>query len=90
MLEKKTWQCLRELARALDFAREHRLEALNLEAGSALDRLLIARIHGENLRAYCWTVNRVATARRLFRAGMDGVTTDRCAWLRERLGAVRV
>ncbi|MGH8020786.1 MAG: glycerophosphodiester phosphodiesterase [Opitutaceae bacterium] len=86
LLEKKIWRQPCELARALDFAREHRLAALNLEAGPALDQPLIARIHEEGLRVYCWTVNRIATARRLLRAGIDGVTTDRCAWMRERLG----
>ncbi len=87
LLDQRAWRQPRELARALDFAREHRLAALNLEAGPALDGPLIARIHEKGLRVHCWTVNRVATARRLLRAGIDGVTTDRCAWMRGRLGA---
>jgi glycerophosphoryl diester phosphodiesterase len=85
LLEKKTWRQPNERVRALRFARELRLCALNLEVGAALDRALISRIQEEGLQVFCWTVNRVATARRLFEAGIDGVTTDRCAWMRAQL-----
>jgi glycerophosphoryl diester phosphodiesterase len=32
-----------------------------------------------------WTVNDPAVARRMAALGVDGITTDRPAWLRERL-----
>jgi glycerophosphoryl diester phosphodiesterase len=35
---------------------------------------------------YVWTVDSPAQARRLASAGVDGITTNRPAWLRQKLG----
>lgn len=77
----------RSLASAIAFAHRHALAGLNLEATGALDAGVVAEVHAAGLAAYCWTVNRVSTARRLARAGIDGITTDRCAWMTRMLCA---
>lgn len=58
---------------------------LNLEKHRLLNAGTIAAIHGVGFRTYTWTVNHLSTTRRLAKTGIDGITTDRCAWLSARL-----
>ena len=44
-------------------------------------------LKGAGLRVYVWTVDSPAKARQLAGAGVDGITTNRPGWLRQRLGA---
>jgi glycerophosphoryl diester phosphodiesterase len=37
------------------------------------------------LKVYVWTVDSPVQARRLVKAGVDGITTNRPGWLREKL-----
>ena len=85
LLEREHWKRDGGVEEAIEFAHAHRVDALNVEVGPDLDAEVIRRVHQAGLSLYCWTVNRVETARALFQAGMDGVTTDRCAWMRRRL-----
>lgn len=71
--------------RVLAKARDLGARGVNAECHHALDAAKIAAAHDAGFTVYTWTVNRVATARRLATAGIDGITTDRCAWMRERL-----
>jgi glycerophosphoryl diester phosphodiesterase len=45
----------------------------------------VEEIKNAGLKCYVWTVNSVTVAQRLRAAGIDGVTTNRPGWLRERL-----
>lgn len=42
-------------------------------------------IKAEGLRLYVWTVNDPAVARKFVELGVDGITTDRAAWLKQQL-----
>jgi glycerophosphoryl diester phosphodiesterase len=74
-------------ARAIHSARDLGARGLNVEVHRALDAKKILAAHDAGLTVYTWTVNRIPTARRLALAGIDGITTDRCAWMREQLDA---
>lgn len=87
LLEAKQWKRRGGLARAVQVAHEFGLAGLNLEVDRALNEAVIRGVHDARLAIHCWTVNRVSTARRLARAGIDGITTDRCAWMTRHLGA---
>lgn len=76
-------------ARAIDVARGIGCHSLDVEVHAKLDRHVINAAHAAGLAVYVWTVNRVATARRLTAAGIDGITTDRCAWLHAQLASSR-
>ena len=67
--------------------RAERIDAdgLNLRAVPALDAGMVRAIKEHGLGVYAWTVNSPRVARRLTQAGIDGITTDRPGWLRERL-----
>lgn len=73
------------LQRAIANARDRGARSLNLEAHRQFDENTITVAHAAGLKIYVWTVNRVSTARRLTAAGIDGITTDRCAWLTAQL-----
>jgi glycerophosphoryl diester phosphodiesterase len=73
------------VAGAIAAARAHGCVSLDVQRHRRLDAAVIAAVHAADMRLYTWTVNRLSTARRLAAAGIDGITTDRCAWMRERL-----
>ena len=45
----------------------------------------VEEIKDAGLKCYVWTVDSVTVAQRLMAAGIDGITTNRPGWLRERL-----
>lgn len=68
-------------------AREARLDGLDLEA-SWVDAMpeSAAQVRAAGLKLYVWTVDDADLARRLEAAGVEGITTNRPAWLRAELG----
>jgi glycerophosphoryl diester phosphodiesterase len=50
-----------------------------------VDADFVRALHAQRLDVHVWTVNDVGLARRMAYAGVDGITTDRPGWLRERL-----
>lgn len=75
---------LAELSRR---AKSANLDGLDLSWKFPLDAAAIAEIKQQGLQIYVWTVDDEAVARRLATAGVDGITTNRPQWLRERLAA---
>jgi glycerophosphoryl diester phosphodiesterase len=61
------------------------LDGLNLNFQFPMDPGFVAKVREAGLKLYAWTVNDAKIARRLAEAGVDGITTDRPAWLREQL-----
>lgn len=85
LLRARDYVPVGHLARAIDYARSLGAHSLDVECHRALDRVKIAAAHAAGLAVYVWTVNRVATARRLVAAGINGITTDRCAWMQAQM-----
>lgn len=63
------------------------LDGLNLSRKWPINPAFVRRVHAEGLSLYVWTVDAPAEARKLAAAGVDGITTNRPGWLRERLAA---
>jgi len=61
------------------------LDGLDLDHKFPIDAAFVAKIKGAGLGCYVYTVNNAEIAQRLVKAGVDGITTDRPAWLREQL-----
>jgi glycerophosphoryl diester phosphodiesterase len=61
------------------------LDGINTNYTPLLTRELVARVHAEGLGYYVWTVNDPGDARTLHQIGIDGITTDRPAWLRQQM-----
>ena len=66
-------------------AQEIRADGLDLSANARLDQAFATKIRSAGLRLDVWTVNDPAVARRMAQIGVQGITTDRPAWLREQL-----
>jgi glycerophosphoryl diester phosphodiesterase len=66
-------------------AREAGLDGLDVSACDAIDSAFVQAVKGAGMRLYVWTVNEPARAQRLCELGVDGITTDRAAWLRKAL-----
>ena len=69
----------------IDQAREIGADGLDLSWKGPLDRESARRIKAAGLGLYVWTVDDPDEARRLIEAGVDGITTNKPTWLRERL-----
>jgi len=61
---------------------------LNLNYKGPIDASLVRQVKAAGLKCFVWTVNSVADARTLVAAGVDGITTDRPAWLAGQLDEV--
>ena len=82
--DKKTGQLplLDELIRKASAAG---LDGLNLDFKWPIDAAFVQKVKTAGLKLYVWTVDDVAVARKLAMAGVDGLTTNRPEWLREKL-----
>ncbi len=64
------------------------LDGLDLGAKGPITANFVNQAKAAGLRVYTWTVDSPIKARKLFAAGVDGITTNRPAWLREKLTPV--
>jgi glycerophosphoryl diester phosphodiesterase len=65
------------------------LDGLDLDYAFPIDGDFVANIHAAGLKLCTWTVNDPEVARREVEAGVDGVTSDRPALLRQKLSTPR-
>ena len=72
-----------ELIRAAEGAK---LDGLDLAYKGPIDAAFVRQVHEAGLEMHVWTVDDPAVARRMVEAGVDGITTNRAAWMREKLG----
>lgn len=70
----------------IEHARAAGLDGLDLGANGPVNAAFVEKVHAAGLKLYIWTVDSPARARRLIAAGVDGITTNRPAWLRKQLG----
>jgi glycerophosphoryl diester phosphodiesterase len=66
-------------------AKDAGLDALDLGGRGPVNAAFAAKVHAAGLKLYIWTVDSPRVARRLSAAGVDGLTTNRPGWLREKL-----
>lgn len=76
-------------AQIVDAAQAARIDGLDLQHDWPVDASLVRRAHDAGLKMYVWTVDEVSDARRVIRAGVDGITTNRPGWLREQVGPAK-
>jgi glycerophosphoryl diester phosphodiesterase len=62
------------------------LDGLNLNCTFPIKKPFVEKIHAAGLKVYTWTVDGPKIARREVEAGVDGITSNRAAWLRSQLG----
>lgn len=87
LLHARVWTARDALPRLIAEAAARGCRSLNLERHRRLDAAVIARIHRAGLLVYVWTVNHPGEACRLRDAAIDGIATDRQAWITKHLDA---
>ncbi len=65
--------------------RDAKLDGLDLEETWPIDPGFVQQIRRAGIKLYVWTLDDPARARDLIAAGIDGITTNRPGWLRDRL-----
>ena len=60
------------------------LDGVNLRH-KIIDKKLVNKFNRAGLDVWCWTVNDPDDARRMIKAGVSAITTDRPVWLREQV-----
>ena len=67
------------------FPKEANLEGINVSYKGLKTQDFFDKVKDAGLELFTWTVNSVPDAKNLIRMGIQGITTDRPAWLRESL-----
>ena len=66
-------------------AQEIGVDGLDLDARRPVNSALVEKLRAAGLKVYVWTVDSPAKAKQLAAAGVDGITTNRPQWLRQKL-----
>ncbi|MHA3771258.1 glycerophosphodiester phosphodiesterase [Verrucomicrobiota bacterium sgz303538] len=69
----------------IEKAKAAKVDGLNLNFNFPIDAAFTAKVKSAGLGLYVWTVDDADVAAKLVAAGVDGITTNRPAWLREQL-----
>lgn len=83
--DKQTKQWKPSLDEMIHRARDVNASGLDISANPTITPQFVQRIHDAGLELYVWTVDDPAQAKKLANAGVDGITTNRAAWLKEQL-----
>ena len=67
---------------------KHSLDGVNVWAGDLLTDSFIAKFKNRGYSIYTWTINDPDKANLLIKKGIDGITTDRAAWVLDQLKSV--
>jgi glycerophosphoryl diester phosphodiesterase len=85
--DKKAGKPAPAIDELIKMAKDAKLDGLDLAYdGAPLDAAGIKKIHDAGLKCYIWTVDEIPVAKKFIEAGVDGITTNRAAWMREQLG----
>jgi glycerophosphoryl diester phosphodiesterase len=85
-VDKKTHKQPPGIDELIKMAKDANLDGLDLSYQGPLDAAGVKRIHEAGLKCHVWTIDEPAIAKKFASYGVDGITTNRSAWLREQLG----
>lgn len=83
--DPKTGQLQPYDPKLIQTALDHGLDGLDLHY-SMVTKEFADAVKAKGLALWTWTVNDPAEAKRQAELGVDGLGTDRCAWLKEQMG----
>lgn len=80
-LQTRLWT----VADLIEHAKATHADGLDLSADPRITKNFVEEARAAGLPTYVWTVDDLATARRMIEAGVAGIATNRPGWLREQL-----
>ena len=84
--DKQTGAWSPTLETVLATARECRADGVCIQAAAPVDQAFVSLIKSAGLKLNVWTIDTPKDAARYVGYGVDTVTTNRAAWMREQLG----
>ena len=84
--DEKTGKVTPTVQELIRTAKDAKLDGLDVSYKGPVDTAFVKQVHEAGLELHVWTVDDPADARRMVEVGVDGITTNRAAWMRERLG----
>jgi glycerophosphoryl diester phosphodiesterase len=69
----------------IGIAKQHGFDGINVQNIPQLNAEMIAECGAQQLKCYCWTVDRPDRADQLFKEGINGIATNRPGWIRQQL-----
>lgn len=84
--DQNTGEVTPTLQKLIRTAKEATLDGLDVSHKGPVDAAFVKQVHDAGLELHVWTVDDPADGRRMVKAGVDGLTTNRAAWMREQLG----
>ena len=84
--DEKTREVTPTVDELIRTAKGAKLDGLDVSYKGPVDAAFVKQVHDAGLELHVWTVDDPVDARRMAGAGVDGITTNRAAWMREQLG----
>jgi glycerophosphoryl diester phosphodiesterase len=85
IVEGKNYKSNYNLKETIRKCKSAKLDGLDVQAKKYLNNNVIQFIKNSGLRIYTWTVDDPVRAKQLHFDGIDGITTNRAAWLKNKL-----
>lgn len=82
--DKKSNEYIKHSIDLIKVARKHNLDGLDVSSVGVTKRFVKA-IHNAEMELYVWTVDDPGKAQKLIALGVDGITTNRPAWLKKQV-----
>jgi len=83
--EGKHYKSKSALKSSLEECKAAGLDGLDVQARKYLNSEVIQYVKNNGLKIYTWTVDDPVRAKQLYTDGIDGITTNRASWLKNRL-----
>jgi len=88
--DKQTKEWSPSIEKIIAIAKKIGADGVDVQSKPPLDAECVKRAKNTGLEIYAWTVDDPDEARRLIEYGVDGITTNRAAWMREQLWESKV
>ncbi|MBO60367.1 MAG: glycerophosphodiester phosphodiesterase [Verrucomicrobiales bacterium] len=86
-IDKESGELVPSVEELIAKAKVASLDGLNVSYKGLESEAFFKKVKSAGMGLFTWTVNSPDVARRLAKRGIDGITTDRPAWLREKLAS---
>ncbi len=88
IVEGKYYKNKSDLNKTIAKCKSVMLDGLDVQAKKILSKEVIQTVKKSDLKIYTWTVDDPARAKQLYLDGIDGITTNRAYWLKNRLNEI--
>jgi len=88
IVEGKYYKGKSDLEETIAKCRSIGLDGLDVQAKKFLSKAVIQTVKKSELKIYTWTVDDPARAKQLYLDGIDGITTNRAHWLKNKLSEI--